>query len=86
MPNPTREMDLSTFLLSLGTTALVQLGEAPEPETDTVLPPDLDGARQTIDVLEILAHKCRGNLDEAEDRLLKNLLHDLRRRLAARRG
>lgn len=86
MSIPARPLDFSTFLVSLGTSALVQLGEAPEPESQQLLDPDLDAAQQWVEVLEILEVKTRGNLDEAEARLLKNLVYDLRRRLAERRS
>ena len=73
-----RPLDFSTFLLSLGTSALVQLGEAPDPTTGLPHQTDLAGARQTIDLLGLLESKTRGNLTESEDNLLRNLLRDLR--------
>jgi len=75
-----RPLDFSTFLISLGTSALVQLGEAPDPTTGGQMTADITAARQTIDLLGILEVKTRGNLSEAEDALLKNLLRDLRLR------
>jgi len=75
-----RPLDFSTFLLSLGTSALVQLGEAPDPTQGGDPCPDLAGARQTIDLLGLLESKTAGNLDGSEARLLKNLLADLQRR------
>ncbi|MCP4868862.1 MAG: DUF1844 domain-containing protein [Proteobacteria bacterium] len=75
-----RPLDFSTFLLSLGTSALVQLGEAPDPTQGGDPCPDLAGARQTIDLLALLEHKTRGNLDDKELKLLNNLLTDLRTR------
>ena len=77
-PGPTRPLDFSTFLLSLGTSALVQLGEAPDPNTVTRPAPDLAAARQTIDLLGLLERKTQGNLEAAESNLLRNLLRDLR--------
>jgi len=76
-----RPLDFSTFLISLGTSALVQLGEAPDPTTGGQVTADITAARQTIDLLGILEEKTRGNLSEAEDGLLKNLLRDLRLRV-----
>ena len=75
-----RPLDFPTFLLSLGTSALVQLGEAPDPATGRGVAADLSAARQTIDLLAILEAKTQGNLEEAEENLLKNLLRDLRMR------
>ncbi len=70
------DIDFATFILSMGSSALVHLGEMPAPDgsTDRNLPL----AKQTIDLLALLQEKTRGNLDEAEDNLLKSLLYDLR--------
>lgn len=73
-----RPLDFATYLMSLAGSALVQLGQAPDPESGDSVPPDLGAARQTIDVLGILEEKTRGNLNDAEARLLKNLVRDLR--------
>ena len=75
----TRPLDFSTFLLSLGTSALVQLGEAPAPGMGGI-EQDLEGARQTIDILGMLDTKTAGNRTDAESNLLRNLLRDLRLR------
>ena len=39
---------------------------------------DIMGARATIDLLGVLAEKTRGNLTEAEDRMLQSVLFELR--------
>jgi hypothetical protein len=39
---------------------------------------DIMGARATVDLLGVLAEKTRGNLTEAEDRMLQSVLFDLR--------
>jgi hypothetical protein len=39
---------------------------------------DILGARTTIDLLGVLAEKTRGNLTEAEDRMLQTVLFELR--------
>ena len=72
------EIDFSTFVLSLSTTALCQLGLVPDPTSGRLLEPDPVIARQTIDTLEMLRTKTRGNLDEDERRLLDTLLYELR--------
>ena len=71
-----RPLDFSTYLMSLGAAAMVQLGEAAAPSGETSV--DLAGARQTIDLLGILEQKTHGNLEPAEQRLLQHLLRDLR--------
>ena len=76
----TKPLDFSTFLISLGTSAMIQLGDAPDPTSGGMLKPDPEGARQTIDLLGLLEEKTRGNLDPTEAELLTNLLSDLRLR------
>jgi len=85
---PAGPLDFSTFLLSLGTSALVQLGEAPDPTRGGQPCPDLAGARQTIDLLGLLEVKTKGNLEPGEERLLRSLLADLRLKFvqASQRG
>ena len=74
-------IDFSTFVLSLGTSALYHLGVLPHPEGAGSPPePNLPLARQTIDTLEMLEAKTRGNLDAEEAKLVENLLYELRMR------
>ena len=70
------------FLVSLGSSALVHLGEISDPATGKTHT-DLAMARHSIDVLEILKVKTSGNLDADEDRLLEALLTDLNQKYAA---
>jgi hypothetical protein len=78
------EMSFATLVLSLSTSALLHLGVPPDP-TEPAQEVNLPLARQTIDILEILREKTRGNLDESESRLLEQILHDLRMRFVAAR-
>jgi hypothetical protein len=56
--------------------AMIQMGAgAQEGQRPRV---DILGARQTIDLLGILAEKTRGNLTEAEDRMLETVLFEVR--------
>jgi hypothetical protein len=71
--------DFTTFVLSLSHSALMHLGEAPHPETGRV-ERNLALARQTIDLIAMLDEKTKGNLTGAEERLLAQLLYDLRMR------
>ncbi len=73
-------IDLTAFLLGLAQTALIQLGESPNPETGQRSALDLPAARQTLDVLGMLREKTRGNLTADEERLFEHLLADLRLR------
>ena len=74
------QIDFSTFVLSLSTSALVHLGLAPDPISGEKGEPDLTLASQTIDTLSLLQEKTRGNLDDEEERLLSSLLYELRMR------
>jgi hypothetical protein len=72
-------VDFSTFILSLGHSVLVHLGDAPDP-SGAVVEPSLDLARQTIDLIALLADKTKGNLTGEEERLMEQTLYDLRSR------
>lgn len=77
MPRP--PIDFTTFVLSLGSTALIQMGAAPDPDTRQVSSQP-QFARETIDLLGMLREKTRGNLTEEESKFLAALLYDLRMR------
>ncbi len=70
-------LDFSTFVLSLASSAMVNLGIVEGPES-AAAQPDLAAARQLIDIIGVLEEKTRGNLSESEEKLLKSLLYDLR--------
>jgi hypothetical protein len=80
------KIDFSTFVLSLSTSALYQMGLVPGPDGDRVDAPDRLLAQQTIDSLEMLREKTRGNLDEEERKLLDSLLYELRMQFVKVRG
>ncbi len=67
---------LTGLFLSLHTSALGALGLAGE-EGEERSEPDLTSARQLIDILEALNVKTRGNLEKAEEDLLKESLYQL---------
>ncbi|MBF0469109.1 MAG: DUF1844 domain-containing protein [Desulfamplus sp.] len=71
------DVDFSTFMISLYSSALVQLGEIPDPATGK-REKDLCIAKQTIDMIAMLEKKTLGNLDSEEEKLMKSLLHELR--------
>ncbi len=57
--------------------AMQQLGKIAHPITgDAEL--DLDGARDSIDMLDMLKRKSEGNLNKDEERLLEHVLYQLR--------
>ena len=75
-PQALPEIDFATFVLSLGSSALVHLGETPDDDGEKR--PNLPLAKQTIDLLALIEDKTKGNLDEGEGQLLSALLYDLR--------
>jgi Domain of unknown function (DUF1844) len=74
---PSSAFDFSSFVMSLASQALWQLGIMPPPEGMDV-PIDKEAARQTIEILDMLKQKTKGNLDEVEARLMRDILHELR--------
>jgi hypothetical protein len=81
--NELPKIDFATFVLSLSHSALMHLGEAPHPETNAVAM-DLALAKQNIDLLGLLEEKTKGNLTGDEERLLAQVLFDLRMRFVER--
>lgn len=61
----------------LSTTAMFQLGLLPGPGGEYI-PGDLVNAGRTIDLLEVLHEKTRGNLNRQETKLLDDVLYELR--------
>ncbi len=75
--SPLPEINFSTFVISLSTQALMHLGEMENPLTEKV-EPDVLVAKQMIDIIGMLREKTRGNLSAGEDRLIEDILFDLR--------
>ena len=69
----------SSFILSLSSSALFHFGEIPDPVTNKKQK-NIELAKQTIDILELLEKKTVNNLEKDEAVLLENLLYDLRMR------
>jgi hypothetical protein len=74
---PAQELDFSTFVISLATSAQVGLGTVPHPETNQSVQ-NFPAAKQMIDILALLKEKTKGNLTEAESSLLDQVLYNLR--------
>ncbi len=77
---PSPPVDFGGLVLSLATSALYHLGQVADPETGRRAAPNPHLARQTIDTLELLEDKTRGNLTDEEKELLAHVLTDLRMR------
>ncbi len=76
---PLPEINFSTFIFSLNTSALLHLGEVPDPASGKEQE-DLAMAKQTIDLIAMLEDKTRGNLTPDEENLIRHILYDLRLR------
>jgi hypothetical protein len=74
---PLPEINFATFVVSLNASALLHLGAIEDPTTGETNK-NLPMAKQTIDILSMLAEKTTGNLSTDEEKLLKNILYDLR--------
>lgn len=70
------EMTFERFMASLYMNAMLQLGLMHEQGGQPRI--DLIGARQTIDTLNLLVEKTKGNLTSAEENFLQNCLYELR--------
>jgi hypothetical protein len=79
------DLNFSTFVFSLGTSAMYHFGDFPDPVTKKA-ERNLEAAKQTIDILGILQDKTKGNLSEDEQRLLESLLYELRMRYVREKG
>jgi hypothetical protein len=71
--------DFATLVLSLGSSAVAYLGEAPAGD-DKKPARNLPMAKHAIDLLSVLEEKTRGNLSSEEQQILESLLFDLRLR------
>jgi len=77
-------IDFTTFVLSMSTSCMIQLGELASP--DGASHADLAMARNTLEILMVLEQKTRGNLSGEEERVLDHVIDDLRTRYTAKVG
>jgi hypothetical protein len=77
---PAGAIDFATFILSLSTAALQNLGVGPDPGGKSEPAVNLPLAKQTIDLLALLKDKTQGNLTADEEKLIGAILYDLRMR------
>ncbi len=76
-PDDVLAAQFAGLVLQQTSLARMLLGQTPHPQSgESAL--DIDGARMVIDQLEMLEVKTKGNLSEAESRLLKQSLTGLR--------
>ncbi len=76
-PGDALKVDFSTFVFSLFSSALIQLGDMEDPMTGK-MDPNLTSAKQTIDIIDIIREKTKGNLSEEEGKLLENASAELK--------
>lgn len=76
---PLPEISFTSFIFSLSTSALIQLGEVEDPISKKQAK-NLPLAKQTIDLIGLLKEKTKGNLTLEEERFLDQILFDLRMR------
>jgi hypothetical protein len=77
--SPPAGPDLQGLFIMLASSALMNLGEAADPETgERVL--DLGQAKEAIDLLSLLRLKTEGNRTDQESHLLEEMLYDLQLR------
>jgi len=72
-------INFTNFVLSLSTSALFHFGDFPDQEggkTEKNLP----AAKQTIDILDMLNERTKGNLNENETQLIQGILYELKLR------
>ena len=74
---PLPEVNFSSLILSLSSSALLHIGEIADPYTGEKKQ-DLALAKHSIDTMAMLKEKTEGNLSEEEQKLLESVLTDLR--------
>jgi hypothetical protein len=75
-PHEKDELLLTQVVLMFQTAALQQMGKLKNPITDKA-EKELEQARISIDILDVLHRKMKSNLTEGEERLFANVLRDL---------
>ena len=70
-------LDFSTFILSLSTSALMNMGLVENPVTKQT-EKEMPVAKQTIELIALIKEKTEGNLTEDETKLIDGVLHELR--------
>ena len=80
MDTPESGITFSGFILSLATTAAVHFGDIADPNTGERAEPNLPAAAHMIELIALLQERTKGNLTEPEERLVDDLLYELRLR------
>ena len=75
--NPEDEVTLTSFIMSLATQTMVQLGEM-DPPVGMEIPIDVESARHTIEIISMLQRRTKSTLSADESRFIVEVLHTLR--------
>jgi len=76
-------LTFTAFVISLASTAAIHFGDMADPQSGQKGTPNLEGARQMIEILTLLELKTRGNLTAQERQVLDSVLYELRLRFVA---
>ncbi len=74
---PTPPVTFSSFVISLGSSSLMLMGEQLDPQQPS-MPVNLPQAKEIIDLLSVLEDKTKGNLTSDEQTVLRDMLYALR--------
>ena len=74
---PLPEVNFTSLIFSLSSTALFHLGEIADPQSGKKAQ-DLPLAKHSIDTISMLKEKTEGNLTEEEQKFVESILTDLR--------
>ena len=85
-PQPVPPINFPSFIYSMGTSALMLLGEAPPGQEGSGPAPNLAHAQEIIDILTMLEGKTKGNLTQDEETLLEEMLYTLRVKFVEKAG
>ena len=72
-----QSIDFSTLIMSFASAAMISMGRVTDPATGAVQR-NLAVAQQNIDIITLLYEKTRGNLTAEEERLMDQILYELR--------
>ena len=79
-------LPFTAFVLSLASTAAIHFGDLPDLMSGQNAEPNLEGATQMIEILELLHQKTQGNLTAEERQVLEQVLYELRMRFVTAGG
>jgi hypothetical protein len=74
------DTSFTAFVISLASSAAMHFGDLQDPAGGSRAEPNLEGAKQMIDILALLEAKTKGNLTIEERQVLEQVLYELRMR------